>query len=88
MNGAFFDRPLCPNWLLEATLIGSAAQITETRVEIDPELPGAVFPLAGWAAVEENGNFGKSNYNGLITVLSIGIARASRRLALTPDKMP
>jgi outer membrane receptor protein involved in Fe transport len=55
------------NWLLEATYMGSAAHHTETRVEIDPELPGAVFPLAGWAAVEENGNFGKSNYNGLIT---------------------
>lgn len=60
------DRTL-RNWLLEATYMGSAAHHTETRVEIDPELPGAVFPLAGWAASEENGDFGKSSYHGLIT---------------------
>jgi outer membrane receptor protein involved in Fe transport len=60
------DRSL-GTWLLEATYMGSSSHDTETRVEINPELPGAVFPLAGFAAVQENGNFGKSNYNGLIT---------------------
>jgi hypothetical protein len=59
------DRTL-KSWLLEATYMGSAAHHYEVRAEIDPELPGAVFPLAGWKAVEENGNWGSSNYNGLI----------------------
>ncbi len=60
------DRTL-KNWLLEASYMGSAGHHTEMRVEIDPELPGAVYPLAGFAAAEENGAFGKSNYHGLIT---------------------
>lgn len=59
------DRTL-GTWLLEATYMGSSSHHTETRVEIDPELPGAVYPIPGFAAVEENGNFGRSNYNGLI----------------------
>ena len=55
------------NWLLEAVYMGSAAHHTEVRVEIDPELPGAIYPISGFAGLEENGAFGASNYNGLIT---------------------
>ncbi len=60
------DRTL-KNWLFEVTYMGSAAHHTEVRAEIDPELPGAVYPIAGFAALEENGAFGASNYHGLIT---------------------
>jgi outer membrane receptor protein involved in Fe transport len=60
------DRSI-KNWLLEVAYMGSAGHHTEMRVEIDPELPGAVYPLAGFAAVEENADLGASSYNGLIT---------------------
>lgn len=60
------DRSI-KNWLLEATYMGSASHHTEVRVEIDPLLPGAVYPIPNFAALEENGAFGASNYHGLIT---------------------
>ncbi len=55
------------NWLLEATYMGNSSHHIEMRVEIDPELPGAVYPIAGFAALEENENTGVSSYHGLVT---------------------
>ena len=60
------DRTI-KSWLLEAVYMGSAAHHYEVRDEIDPELRGAVYPIAGFAGLEENGAFGASNYHGLIT---------------------
>jgi hypothetical protein len=46
--------------------MGSAAHHYEVRVEIDPELPGAVYPIPGFSGLQENGAFGSSSYHAFI----------------------
>ena len=54
------------SWLLEALYMGSEAHHYEVRVEIDPELPGAVYPISGFGGLQVNGGYGSSTYHGFI----------------------
>jgi outer membrane receptor protein involved in Fe transport len=54
------------SWLLTASYVGNATHHYEVRTELDPEEEGAVYPVSGWAALQENANVGSSNYHGLV----------------------